>query len=80
MQGEQPRNNKIFRQKNVERVSDPEILNDYIRVTTPSVWITLIAILVLLAGILAWGIFGTVEVHREDGSTEYVRPITYLMN
>ncbi len=27
----------IFREKSLERVSSPEELNDYIRVTTPSV-------------------------------------------
>ncbi len=70
----------IFRQKSIERVSGPEELNDYIRVTTPSVWIVLIAIVTLLAGILMWSIFGRVEVHKEDGSTQKIAPITYIMN
>ncbi len=47
----------IFREKSMERVSSPEELNDYIRVTTPSVWIVLIALVVLLVGMLAWSIF-----------------------
>jgi hypothetical protein len=72
--------NGIFRDKSLERVSSPEALNDYIRVTTPSVWIVLIALVCLLAGMLAWSIFGTVEVHSEDGSTEKIAPITYVMN
>ena len=70
----------IFREKSMERVSSPEALNDYIRVTTPSVWIVLIALAVLLAGMLVWSIFGTVEVHNADGSTEQIHPITYVMN
>ena len=70
----------IFREKSMERVSSPEELNDYIRVTTPSVWIVLIALAVLLVGMLAWSIFGTVERHAADGSTEEVHPITYVMN
>lgn len=72
--------NSIFRKKSIERVSGPEELNDYIRVTTPSVWIVLLAIVVLLAGVLAWSIFGTVKVHNEDGSTKYIAPITYVLN
>ena len=70
----------IFRAKSMERVSGPEELNDYIRVTTPSVWIVLAALLALLAGMLVWSIFGTVEVHSGDGSTQQVHPITYVMN
>ena len=72
--------NGIFREKSIERISGPEALNDYICVTRPSVWIVLLALVLLLAGMLAWGIFGTVEVHHEDGSTEEVAPITYVMN
>lgn len=70
----------IFREKSMERVSSPEALNDYIRVTTPSVWIVLIALVVLLAGMLAWSIFGTVERQGEDGSVEEIHPIIYVMN
>ena len=70
----------IFRKKSMERVSSPEALNDYIRVTTPSVWIVLIALAALLVGILAWSVFGTVEKHGEDGSVEAVHPITYVVN
>lgn len=70
----------IFREKSLERVSSPEELNDYIRVTTPSVWIVLIALVLLLVGMLAWSVFGTVEKHNEDGSLEEVHPIVYVMN
>ncbi|MCR5179526.1 MAG: hypothetical protein K6C95_11170 [Lachnospiraceae bacterium] len=70
----------IFRQKSIERVSGPESLDDYIRVTTPSVWIVLAALIVLLAGILAWSILGTVEAHTADGSVVDLHPITYVTN
>ncbi len=70
----------IFREKSISRVSSPEELNDYIRVTTPSVWIVLIALVALLVGMLAWSIFGTVEKHGEAGSLEEVHPITYVTN
>ena len=70
----------IFRKKNLDKVSGPESLNDYIRVTSPSVWIALLAILILLAGMLVWSIFGKITVHHEDGSVEEVHPITYVIN
>ena len=67
--------NGIFRQKSIDKVSSPEKLDDYIRVTTPSVWITLAAILTLLIGAFVWGIFGQLTI---DGQT--VAPITFLLN
>ena len=70
----------IFREKSIKRVSSPEQLNDYIRVTSPSVWIVLIALVVLLLGMLAWSVLGRIEVHNEDGSTQEIAPITYETN
>ena len=71
---------EVFRKKSLERVSSPEELKDYIRVTTPPVWLVLAATLVLLLGLLAWSALGTVEVERPDGSTETVHPITFVVN
>ena len=71
---------QIFRQKSINKVSSPEKLDDYIRVTTPSVWIVLIAIVLLLVGGIVWGIFGEVEIHNEDGTTKTVAPISFIMN
>ena len=51
-------NNGIFRQKSIDKVSSPEKLDDYIRVTTPGVWITITAIVILLVGTIVWGTFG----------------------
>jgi len=73
-------NESIFRKESLDKVSSPEKLDDYIRVTTPSVWITLIAIVLLLTGALVWGIFGEVTIHHEDGTTENVAPITFILN
>lgn len=49
--------NEIFRKESMDRVNSPEQLNDYIRVATPSVWMVLAAIIVLLVGVCVWGIF-----------------------
>ncbi len=47
----------IFRKKSLDRIQSPEQLNDYLRVTNPSVWVLLAAVIVLLAGMLVWGSF-----------------------
>ncbi|MBQ9468801.1 MAG: NHLP bacteriocin system secretion protein, partial [Clostridia bacterium] len=63
-----------------DRVSGPESLSDYKRVTSPSVWIALLALLVLLSGLLVWSIFGRIEVKDADGSTKEVAPISFVIN
>ncbi len=54
-------NTNLFRKSSIDRVNSPEQLNDYIRVANPSVWILLAAIVVLLVGVVIWGVFGSVE-------------------
>lgn len=54
-------NNQIFRKKSVDRMSSPEQLNDYIKVTNPGVWMALAAIVILLIGVCVWGVFGKLE-------------------
>ena len=53
--------NQIFRKKSLDKVSSPEQLNDYIRVSNPGVWVVLAAVIVLLIGVCVWGIFGRLE-------------------
>ena len=50
----------IFTEKAQGKLRSPDDLNEYVRVTNPSVWVVLAACIVLLAGLLAWGLFGTV--------------------
>jgi hypothetical protein len=54
-------NEKLFRKKSLDRVSSPEQLNDYMKVSGPSVPIVIAAIIILLAAVCFWGVFGTVE-------------------
>ena len=51
----------IFRKKSIERVSSPEQLNDYIRVTSPNVWAILLAVIVFLTGVFVWGVLGHLD-------------------
>lgn len=53
--------NKLFNKASLERISSPEKLNDYIQVANPSIWMILGAVILLLAAVLVWGIFGSVS-------------------
>lgn len=57
----------VFRQKNVERINSPESLNDYVKVTNPSVWIILVGALVLIVGALIFSAFGTIDTNVSVG-------------
>lgn len=59
--------NQIFRQKSLDRVSSPEQLDKYIKSTSPSLWVLLIAIIVLLCGTIAWGTIGKIETKSVVG-------------
>ena len=74
-EGIQDMNKQIFRKKSIDRMSSPEQLNDYIKVTNPGVWMALAAIVILLVGVCVWGVFGTLETKlsvaavSQDGQT-----------
>ena len=51
--------NKLFRKKTIDRISSPEQLTDYLKVTNPGIWLILIAVVLILAGFLAWASVGT---------------------
>ena len=71
---------EIYRKKSISKVSQPEDLDDYIRVTTPSVWIVLIAVVLVLVLILGWMVFGTMDVHNDDGTVTEIHPIAFVVN
>ncbi len=52
---------EIFRKKSLDKIKSPESLNDYVRVSSPAVWIIIAAVIVLLAGACVWGIFGHID-------------------
>lgn len=43
------------------RISSPEQLNDYLRVTTPRIWLMLAAIVLFVVGLLVWSATTTIE-------------------
>ncbi len=73
-------NQNLFRKKSIDRVSSPEQLNEYIRVSNPGVWMVLAAIVILLVGVCVWGVLGhldttlsTVAIAKDGEMTVYVK-------
>ena len=58
-------NKSLFREKSMEQFSSPEQLNDYIRVTNPSLMVALVGVICLLAGLLIWGLLGNIDAYAE---------------
>ena len=46
--------NGLFRKKSMDRISSPEALHDYMRVTSPRLWMILAAIVLLLGGFIVY--------------------------
>lgn len=59
----------IFTKKATEKLRSPDDLDKYVQVTNPSVWVALAACIALLAGLLAWGVFGSVTTQVSTTGT-----------
>ena len=51
----------LFREKTIEKISSPEDLSEYVHVTRPSVWLMLVAVILMLAGMLVWSSFASID-------------------
>lgn len=75
-------NESIFRQKSIERISSPEKIDEYMKITSISMWLILGCILLLLAAAIVWGFTGQIEDEIIDAqgnvSTVQVAPIKLL--
>lgn len=58
---EQKERQPLFRKETLERISSPEQLKDYLRVTNPGIWIVLAAVIALLVGVFVWSATGEME-------------------
>lgn len=69
----------IFRKVSLDRISDPDQLNDYIRVTNPGIWMIMCAVILLLTGICVWGVFGRLDTTLTVGAvTENDQTVCYV--
>lgn len=51
----------IYREKTLERISAPDQLTDYLKVTNPGIWVILTAVIILLVGVFVWSCVGDLE-------------------
>jgi hypothetical protein len=51
----------IYREKALERISAPDQLTDYLKVTNPGIWAILTAVIILLVGVFVWSCVGDLE-------------------
>ena len=75
-------NKSIFRQKSLDRISSPEEIDNYIRVTRPSLWLALGVIILLLAALILWSVTARIEATIVvDGQTvtEQIAPVSFLI-
>ena len=59
----------LYRKSSMERIQSPEQLTDYLRVTNPTVWVLLVAVVVLLVGLLIWSSFTYIGSFAEGSAT-----------
>lgn len=63
--------NDLFRKTSLERISSPEKLNDYIKVSNPSVWMVILALCIFLGGFLYWSITGSMPTTIDSKGVSY---------
>lgn len=75
------KNTSFFRKEAMERIASPDDLDASLRITSPLVWVIVVGIVALLAGLLAWGFFGSVNTTIEETAVKvdgvvrcYVKP------
>lgn len=54
-------NKQLFKKSSMDRVSAPEQLQDYVKVANPGLWMVISAIVILLIGVVVWGIIGKID-------------------
>lgn len=79
-----PQKSQIFSQEALDKLRSPEKLDTMLPITTPTSWIALISILVLLFSVVLWSIYGAFTV-KADGmglimDSAGVMNITHIAN
>ena len=54
-------NKQLFKKSNIDKVSSPEQLHDYVKVANPGLWMLISTIVILLVGVVIWGFIGKID-------------------
>lgn len=55
----QEKKRSIFNQESLDRVTSPEKLDDYIRISSPGIWIMIAALFLVVLSVIVWGVTGS---------------------
>lgn len=72
----------IFRKKSLETISSPEQMDDYMKVTSPGMWLVLCVLLLLLLAGIFWSITARIEetiVEEGQTVTKEVAPVSFII-
>ncbi len=53
---------QLYRKSALDKLSNPEQLDRMIKISSPMSWLALIAVLLIIAGVVIWSIFGTLPM------------------
>ena len=70
----------LFRQKTCEKMSTPDELTDYLKVTNPPAWMVINVVILLLAGLITWSIFGHLETTVDVKATVVSGVVTVMID
>ncbi|MGN0707936.1 MAG: hypothetical protein ACI4JC_08060 [Faecalibacterium sp.] len=70
---------QIFRKKIIDQLSSPEQLTDYIRVSSPAMWVILSGIILLLLGACVWGVFGRLDTTLQTAAVSSSEELVILI-
>lgn len=70
-----------FRKESIKKISSPEELNDYIKVSSTGIWAVLATVVVLLVSFGVWAIFGSMtSVVNMNGFSDNKTVTCYIAN
>jgi len=52
---------EIFNKESLDRLSEPDALDKYIRVANPGAWLAVVAVALVLIALFAWASLGSVD-------------------
>ena len=63
-----------------DKITSPEQLNDYLKVTNPRVWVVFAVVILIMIAFVAWSCAGTIEpLTNAKIVTESITPISFLL-
>lgn len=73
--------NNLFRKESLDNISSPEQLNDYIKVSNPSIWLLVGALCILVAAFMSWCFIGDLPTTVDKAAIVFNEEVTcYLSN